>query len=470
MRRFILLILFIAVSPAPAPAFPAGAHLRLTLHRRPDSEGISRLETLRAILHGDRRRLMMISDAIGRRRSACAVPPSPAMEMPVWSAAYTGTGQYFVRVRLGTPARPFLLVTDTGSDLTWVTCKYQGGADSPAPAPSPDASGGGGGRRRSKRVFKADLSRSFRPISCSSDLCRTQLPFALTTCPTPASPCAYDYQYAVGSAQGIFANESATVELLNRRRIKLKGLVIGCTSTAVGSSFISSDGVLALGYGPNTFVSRATAKFGNLFSYCLVDHLSPRNATGHLTFGPNPDLFSHSASSARLILEPKLQPFYYVSVAGISVAGELLRIPASVWNDSDGGGAILDSGTTLTVLSEPAYEAVVSALSNRLVGVPRIEIDPFEYCYNWTTAEAAAAAVPTFTVHFTGSGDLSPPEKSYLIDVADGVKCIGFSSTPWPGVSIIGNILQQEHIWEFDLKNQRLRFHRSNCTEGSFYR
>ncbi|KAH0463580.1 hypothetical protein IEQ34_008162 [Dendrobium chrysotoxum] len=465
MHRFILLIFFLIFSPAAVPAFPAGSHLRLTLHRRPESTGISRLEILRTMIHGDRRRQRMISDKIGRRRRVCSVPPSPAIEMPVWSGAYTGTGQYFVRVRLGTPAKPFLLVTDTGSDLTWVTCRYHGGADSPAP--SPDDNGGGG--RRSKRVFKADLSRSFRPILCSSDLCRTELPFSLSTCPTPASPCAYDYQYAEGSsAQGIFANESATVELLNRHRMKLKGLIIGCTSTSVGSSFISSDGVLALGYGPNTFVSRATAKFGNLFSYCFVDHLSPRNATGHLTFGPNPDLFPHSPS-ARLILEPKLQPFYYVSIAGISVAGELLRIPASVWNDSSGGGAILDSGTTLTVLAEPAYKAVVSAISTQLINVPRVEIDPFEYCYNWTTAAAAAAAVPDLTVHFTGSGNLTPPRKSYLIDVADGVKCIGFSSTPWPGVSTIGNILQQEHIWEFDLKNQRLRFHRSNCTQGSFY-
>lgn len=246
--------------------------------------------------------------------------------------------------------------------------------------------------------------------------------------------------------------------------------MIGCTSAAVGSSFLSSDGVLALGYGPNTFVSRATAKFGDLFSYCLVDHLSPRNATGHLTFGPNPHLSAHSSSAARLLLRPKLQPFYYVSVAGISVAGERLPIPPAVWNAGGGGGAILDSGTTLTVLAEPAYEAVVAAISGRLAAVPRVEIDPFEYCYNWTAAAAAAAAVPRFAVHFAGAGELSPPAKSYLIDVADGVKCIGFSSTPSPGVSVIGNILQQEHMWEFDLKNQRLRFRRSNCTEGSLYR
>lgn len=463
----IWILFLLLLSPAAGDSTP-GRILKLKLHRRPEFVGPNRLEILRSMYYGDRRRQRMIAGQIGRRRSACAVSPAPApagedaMEMPVWSGAYTGTGQYFVRVRLGTPAQPFLLIPDTGSDLTWVTCTYPRGGDS---------GGGDRGRVSRRRVFRADLSRSFRPINCSSDLCRTELPFSLTACPTAASPCAYDYVYGDGSsAQGFYANESATVQLLDRRRKKLKGLVVGCTSSAVGSSFASSDGVLALGHGPNTFVSRAGAHFGHRFSYCLVDHLSPRNATGYLTFGPNPDIppHSHSSSSAPLILDPALDPFYYVAVAGISVAGEILRIPPSVWNESNGGGAIIDSGTTLTILTEPAYAAAVTALNRSLASVPRLTVDPFEYCYNWTTPEAGKATVPDFTLHFVGSGKISPPAKSYLIDVAPGVKCIGLASTPWPGVSTIGNILQQEHIWEFDLQNRRLRFRRSNCTAGSY--
>ncbi|KAK8969917.1 Aspartic proteinase CDR1 [Platanthera guangdongensis] len=296
--------------------------------------------------------------------------------------------------------------------------------------------------------------------------------------PSKVERCEREVQKAIvygdgSSAQGFFANESATVELLNHRRTKLKGLVVGCTSSAVGSSFVASDGVLALGHGPNTFVSRAGAHFGHRFSYCLVDHLSPRNATGYLTFGPNPDLISpHSSfptAAAHLVLDPSLDPFYYVAVAGLSVAGKVLRISPGVWNASNGGGVIVDSGTTLTVLAEPAYTAVVAALSRSLAALPRVEVDPFEYCYNWTTAEAGVAAVPDFSVHLVGSAKISPPSKSYLIDVAAGVKCIGFTSTPWPGVSTIGNILQQDHIWEFDLQNRRLRFRRSNCTAGSYY-
>ncbi|KAG6523100.1 hypothetical protein ZIOFF_012953 [Zingiber officinale] len=61
-----------------------------------------------------------------------------------------------------------------------------------------------------------------------------------------------------GSAgHSIVANESATVISSDGRRTKLWGLVVGCTSSAVGSNFHASDGVLGLGYSDNSFAVRA---------------------------------------------------------------------------------------------------------------------------------------------------------------------------------------------------------------------
>jgi hypothetical protein len=174
------------------------------------------------------------------------------------------------------------------------------------------------------------------------------------------------------------------------------------------------------------------------------------------------------ARQTPLLLDHRMRPFYAVTVNGISVDGELLKIPRLVWDVEKGGGAILDSGTSLTVLVSPAYRAVVAALSEKLAGLPRVTMDPFDYCYNWTspsTGEDLAVAVPELAVHFAGSARLQPPAKSYVIDAAPGVKCIGLQEGDWPGVSVIGNILQQEHLWEFDLKNRRLRFKRSRCTQ-----
>jgi hypothetical protein len=284
--------------------------------------------------------------------------------------------------------------------------------------------------------------------------------------------------------------DSATIALSGRAaaraRAKLRGVVLGCTTSYAGDSFVASDGVLSLGYSNISFASRAAARFGGRFSYCLVDHLAPRNETSYLTFGPNPAV-SPPPSSPRaachsapppppavpgsrqtpLLLDHRTHPFYAVTVNGVSVDGELLRIPRLVWDVERGGGTILDSGTSLTVLTTPAYRTVVAALSKKLDGVPRVTMDPFDYCYNWTSpasGEDLDVPVPKLEVHFAGSARLEPPAKSYVIDAAPGVKCIGLQEGEWPGVSVIGNILQQEHLWEFDLKNRRLRFQRSRCT------
>ncbi|CAL4955156.1 unnamed protein product [Urochloa decumbens] len=520
-RRLLLPLLLLAAASLAAAAAggargkPSSAVFELIHRKQP---------TWAELARSDRRRMAFISSR-GRRRASetggaeakdAAPPADEAFAMPLSSGAYTGTGQYFVRFRVGTPAQPFLLVADTGSDLTWVKCRrpadagYAYGApasndssySSPAPAPAPQG-----------RVFRPEESRTWAPIPCSSDTCIASLPFSLAACPTPGSPCAYDYRYKDGSAaRGTVGTDSATIALYGRgaapaasatrkkkrqrqkqkqAKAKLRGVVLGCTTSYNGDSFQASDGVLSLGYSNISFASRAAGRFGGRFSYCLVDHLAPRNATSYLTFGPNPSLSPPPPAAAKpacassppspppspalpgarqtpLLLDHRMRPFYAVTVTGVSVDGELLRIPRRVWDIGRGGGAILDSGTSLTVLASPAYRAVVAALSEKLAALPRVAMDPFEYCYNWTspaTGEDMTVAVPELALHMAGAARLQPPAKSYVIDAAPGVKCIGVQEGEWPGVSVIGNILQQEHLWEFDIKNRRLRFKRSRCTQ-----
>ncbi|CAN6336846.1 unnamed protein product [Urochloa humidicola] len=411
----------------------------------------------------DRHRHAYIRSTLASRRRAAEVGAS-AFAMPLSSGAYTGTGQYFVRFRVGTPAQPFVLVADTGSDLTWVKCRRGAAAGSPdsqaAPAPA--------------REFRPAASKTWAPIACSSDTCTSYVPFSLANCSTPASPCAYDYRYKDGSAaRGVVGTDSATIALSSSgraggraadssRRAKLQGVVLGCTASYDGQSFQSSDGVLSLGNSNISFASRAAARFGGRFSYCLVDHLAPRNATSYLTFGPGPE--GAAPEQTPLLLDRRMSPFYAVTVDTVYVAGEALDIPADVWDVDRSGGAILDSGTSLTILVTPAYAAVVAALSKQLEGLPRVSMDPFEYCYNWTAA-GGAPEIPKLEVQFAGSATLEPPAKSYVIDAAPGVKCIGVQEGAWPGVSVIGNILQQEHLWEFDLRDRMLRFKHTRCAQ-----
>ncbi|TVU35530.1 hypothetical protein EJB05_17426 [Eragrostis curvula] len=484
-RRLMLALLLAAAFLAAGAS--GSKYMRFDLLRRQPA-------SLAELWRMDRERMAFIAARRGRRltaeatNSASKAKTSPvpaggdeAFAMPLSSGAYTGTGQYFVIFRVGTPAQPFLLVADTGSDLTWVKCRRPVTAD---PAAYGTTWNDTSSLSASPRAFRPDKSRTWRPIPCSSDTCVQSLPFSLAACPTPGSPCAYDYRYKDGSAaRGTVGTDSATIALSAGRaakRTKLRGVVLGCTTAYNGDSFLASDGVLSLGYSNISFASHAASRFGGRFSYCLVDHLAPRNQTSYLTFGPNPAVSPPPskpacASAPRppgarqtpLVLDRRTHPFYAVTLNGVSVDGELLKIPRHVWDVERGGGTILDSGTSLTVLARPAYRAVVAALSEKLAGVPRVTMDPFDYCYNWTSPATGAdldVPVPTLALHFAGAARLEPPAKSYVIDAAPGVKCIGLQEGEWPGVSVIGNILQQEHLWEFDLKNRRLRFMRSRCT------
>jgi hypothetical protein len=168
-RGNLLVVLVLAAS-----AIATGKSARLELV--PAAPGASMAE--RAM--DDRHRHTYITQKIasgrgGSRRVAAEVGAS-AVSLPVSSGAYAGTGQYFVKFLVGTPAQEFALVADTGSDLTWVKCNGAGGATPPG------------------RVFRPADSKSWAPIPCSSDTCKLDVPFSLANCSAPTSPCAYDYR------------------------------------------------------------------------------------------------------------------------------------------------------------------------------------------------------------------------------------------------------------------------------------
>lgn len=109
--------------------------------------------------------------------------------MDLGSGIDYGTAQYFTEVRVGTPAKKFRVVVDTGSELTWVNCRYRGR---------------GKGKVKNRRVFRAEESKSFKTVGCFTQTCKVDLMnlFSLSTCPTPSTPCSYDYRYFLSFGNG----------------------------------------------------------------------------------------------------------------------------------------------------------------------------------------------------------------------------------------------------------------------------
>lgn len=273
--------------------------------------------------------------------------------------------------------------------------------------------------------------------------------------------------YADGSsAKGFFGTDSITVGLTNGKQGKLNNLTIGCTKSMLNGVNFNEEtgGILGLGFAKDSFIDKAANKYGAKFSYCLVDHLSHRSVSSNLTIGGH-----HNAKllgeirRTELILFP---PFYGVNVVGISIGGQMLKIPPQVWDFNSQGGTLIDSGTTLTSLLLPAYEAVFEALTKSLTKVKRVtgeDFDALEFCFDAEGFDDSV--VPRLVFHFAGGARFEPPVKSYIIDVAPLVKCIGI--VPIDGIggaSVIGNIMQQNHLWEFDLSTNTVGFAPSTCT------
>ncbi|CAA7016254.1 unnamed protein product [Microthlaspi erraticum] len=373
-------------------------------------------------------------------------------KMPLGSGVDYGAAQYFTEVSVGTPAKKFRVVVDTGSELTWVNCRFHGK---------------GKEKVENRSVFRAEESSSFRKVGCLTQTCKVDLMnlFSLSSCPTPSTPCSYDYRYADGStAQGVFARETFTVNLTNGRKRRLRNL-IGCSNSFTGESFRGADGVLGLAFSDYSFTSRAVDLFGGRFSYCLVDHLSHKNVSNYLIFGSSPTSTKTTAAARTAPLNLDLiPPFYAIDIVGISLGDKMLDIPAQVWDGTAGGGTILDSGTSLTFLADAAYTIVVEALERSLVGFKRVKPEgvPIEYCFS-STSGFDESKLPQLTFHFKGGARFEPHRRSYLVDTAPGVKCLGFVSAGTPATNVVGNIMQQNYLWQFDTLASTLSFAPSTC-------
>lgn len=354
-------------------------------------------------------------------------------------------------IDVGTPPKRFALIADTGSDLTWINCKS-----------SKCSTCKKGFKFPPLKLFLPDKSSTFESIPCGSPKCKKDFSilFSLNICPTPLSPCNYQYNYIDDSvAYGYFANEVVAFGTDAQNNAKTHKMLVGCTESSVGIKGL--DGVLGLGYSNYSFAMTAARMYNNKFSYCLVDHLSPSTKVGYLHFGENSQK-STKMQYTELLLRTQDQ-FYAVNVSGISVGGQQLDINPAIFDATGDGGVLLDTGSTLTSMALPAYKPLMEALTAPLKKFKRVNLDvsTLEFCFSSVGFDESI--VPPLVWHFADGAEFVPPKKSYIIDAAKGVKCVGLYSTRYPGASIIGSIMQQNHLWDFDLENRKVGFGLSPC-------
>ncbi|KAK4476332.1 hypothetical protein RD792_015479 [Penstemon davidsonii] len=380
-------------------------------------------------------KLRLLRDAVRVKSLSTITHQTNDFSSSVISGLAQGSGEYFTRLGLGTPPKYVYMVLDTGSDVVWVQC---------SPCRKCYA--------QSDPLFDPTKSTSFLGLTCGSPLCRR---LDSPGC-NNINKCLYQVSYGDGS----FTFGEFSTETLTFRNTKVDNVALGCGHDNQGL-FVAAAGLLGLGRGKLSFPTQTGNRFGKKFSYCLVDR-SASSKPSSLVFGES--AVSRNTAFTPLLTNPKLDTFYYVGLTGISVGGT--RVPGikpSLFSlDPTGnGGVIVDSGTSVTRLTRPAYVALRDAFRAGASSLKRAsDFSLFDTCFD--LSGKTEVNVPTVVMHFTGA-DVSLPASNYLIPVdSDGKYCFAFAGT-MSGLSIIGNIQQQGFRVVFDLESNRVGFAPRGC-------
>lgn len=375
-------------------------------------------------------------DSLLAARNQTGRPRLPGFSSSVTSGLSQGSGEYFTRLGVGTPPRYLYMVLDTGSDVVWLQC-----------APCKKC------YTQTDPVFDPRKSRSYAGIPCGSPLCRK---LDSPGC-NKRKTCLYQVSYGDGS----FTVGDFSTETLTFRGSRVARVALGCGHDNEGL-FVGAAGLLGLGQGRLSFPTQTGRRFNRKFSYCLVDRSAASSKPSSIVFGDA--AVSRTARFTPLLRNPKLDTFYYVELIGISVGGRrVAAITGSLFklDVAGNGGVIVDSGTSVTRLTRPAYTALRDAFRVGAAHLKRApEFSLFDTCFD--LSGLSEVKVPTVVLHFRGA-DVSLPATNYLIPVdSRGSFCFAFAGT-MSGLSIIGNIQQQGFRVVFDLAGSRLGFAPRGC-------
>ncbi|CAL9178240.1 unnamed protein product, partial [Musa hybrid cultivar] len=112
------------------------------------------------------------------------------------------------------------------------------------------------------------------------------------------------------------------------------------------------------------------------FSYCFASN----DTTTGLLFGSSANPSPQAASTPFINSH---SPLYYLSLQGISVGATLLPIPTTTLalKPNGTGGLVIDSGTTFTLLKDPAYAMLMQAFVSQM-DLPVVAVSGYDLCFS----------------------------------------------------------------------------------------
>jgi hypothetical protein len=351
--------------------------------------------------------------------------------------SFPTTGEYLVNISIGTPAQPFVLTLDTGSDLVWTQClplvHYF---------------------NQTNPFFNPEKSSTFSYTSCQFGLC--------TNAPQPKCStdnlCEYNSSYVDGSySSGYLGRETFTLG-----SFEIPDIFFGCGNDNTGIFTSNESGIAGFGRGDLSLVSQLGY---SKFAYCFTSFGESKSSP--VLFGSSADLNRYEEGkiqSTPLLFNSSQTSFYYLTLNGITVGTELLNIPNSTFavNLDDGsGGVIIDSGTSVTTFPVTVYEMVKSAFISQ-VNLPVVPYQEY-HCFDLTSTSSEQFQAPEFIFHFDGA-DWELPQENYMAYSSETTICLvmlGHNDTQ----TTIGNFQQQNFHVLYDLQGEELSFVQTKCDQ-----
>jgi hypothetical protein len=350
--------------------------------------------------------------------------------VPLGPGTSVGVGNYVTRMGLGTPAKSYVMVVDTGSSLTWLQC-------SPCVVSC---------HRQSGPVFNPKASSSYASVSCSEPQCSdlTSATLNPAACST-SNVCVYQASYGDSS----FSVGYLSKDTVSLGSSSMPNFYYGCGQDNEGL-FGRSAGLIGLARNKLSLLYQLAPTLGYSFTYCLPSSSS----SGYLSIGSyNPGRYSYTpmASSS---LDDSL---YFIKMTGITVAGKPLSVSSSAYSSLP---TIIDSGTVITRLPTGVYSALSKAVSAAMKGTPRASaFSILDTCFQ---GQASQLRAPAVSMTFAGGAALKLAAKNLLVDVDSATTCLAFA--PARSAAIIGNTQQQTFSVVYDVKSNRIGFAAGGCS------
>ncbi|CAI5481197.1 unnamed protein product [Closterium sp. Yama58-4] len=419
----------------------------------------------------------------------------------MWGLALP-TGSYYLNVTVGTPGQEVAVVMDTGSSLMWLPCDcIDCAADDSLAAAAYDSS----------------KSPNSSVVPCSSPLCLADYTFGCNRFNAPAPPpaaspgllggllgggaaegsageggaegadgeCEFVYSYADNSStSGRVMIDTLDLPTVADGMVKDK-MLFGCGQYQAGNLAKSSYiyGLMGMGVGP---ISPLTQLYtaGHVpfaFAFCF----DSANDTGsHLVLGRSPG--PPALRSTTLL--PSQRPFYFIDVVRMTVDGATLPgsenlAPTNATQgtggagvsggagDTERGGVIVDSGTTLTILPSDLYASVLQTVfaGQEVFFVPELNLD----CIVLGFFDGALPAFPVIHMEMADGAVWSISSSNYLSRFDDGFDqyyCATMMAAPdnFPVSVIIGETWVLDTYIAIDIEKKQLGWAPLNCSSGEY--